>query len=133
MMAAAVCWPGACRKAGMVSMVVERPEKRGPSSIGRGSQSAGLSLPVSTKVRRQDRVEEAVMDTVGPWELLIIVMVLVALFGASRLPKMARSLGEGIREFRSAFREASDPTTSQTQQTTTSTQQPTDQQHAPSK
>lgn len=51
------------------------------------------------------------MDTVGPWELLIIVVVLVALFGASRLPRMARSLGEGIREFRSAFREGSDPTT----------------------
>ena len=51
------------------------------------------------------------MDTIRPWELLIIVVVLVALFGANRLPKMARSVGEGIREFRSAFREASDPTT----------------------
>jgi sec-independent protein translocase protein TatA len=50
------------------------------------------------------------MDTVGPWELLIVVVVLVAVFGADRLPKMARGLGEGIREFRSAFREGDDPT-----------------------
>jgi len=49
------------------------------------------------------------MDTIGPWELLIIVVVLVALFGANRLPKMARSLGEGVREFRSAFKEGSTP------------------------
>jgi sec-independent protein translocase protein TatA len=49
------------------------------------------------------------MDTIGPWELLIIVAVLVAVFGPSRLPQIARSLGEGIREFRSAFREGSDP------------------------
>ena len=53
------------------------------------------------------------MDTVGPWELLIIVVVLVALFGASRLPKMARGLGEGIREFRSAFKEGGDPAANQ--------------------
>jgi sec-independent protein translocase protein TatA len=55
--------------------------------------------------------EEAGMDTIGPWELLIIVVVLVALFGADRLPKMARSLGEGIREFRDAFHDDGDSTT----------------------
>jgi sec-independent protein translocase protein TatA len=50
------------------------------------------------------------MDTIGPSELLIILLVLVAIFGASRLPKMARGLGEGIREFRTAQRDASTPT-----------------------
>ena len=49
------------------------------------------------------------MDTIGPWELLIIVAVLVALFGASRLPKMARGLGEGIRELKKGLSEASNP------------------------
>jgi sec-independent protein translocase protein TatA len=47
------------------------------------------------------------MDTIGPSELLIILLVLVAIFGASRLPRMARSLGEGIREFRTALRDTS--------------------------
>jgi sec-independent protein translocase protein TatA len=50
------------------------------------------------------------METIGPSELLIILLVLVAIFGASRLPKMARGLGEGIREFRNGLRDASDPT-----------------------
>lgn len=49
------------------------------------------------------------MDTIGSWELLVIVVVLVALFGSSRLPRSARSLGEGLREFRTALREASQP------------------------
>jgi TatA/E family protein of Tat protein translocase len=40
------------------------------------------------------------METIGPWELLIIIAVLVALFGSSRLPSIGRSLGEGLREFR---------------------------------
>jgi sec-independent protein translocase protein TatA len=50
------------------------------------------------------------MDTIGPSELLIILLVLVAIFGASRLPKMARGLGEGIREFRTALGDAGNPT-----------------------
>jgi sec-independent protein translocase protein TatA len=49
------------------------------------------------------------MDTIGPWELLIILLAIGLLFGATRLPTMARSLGEGIREFRSALHEDSQP------------------------
>lgn len=50
------------------------------------------------------------METIGPWELLIIVAVLVALFGSSRLPSIGRSLGEGLREFRNGLSEASQTT-----------------------
>ena len=49
------------------------------------------------------------MDTIGPWELMIIVVAIGLLFGANRLPQMARSLGEGIREFRRALHEESRP------------------------
>ncbi len=37
----------------------------------------------------------------GP-ELLIIVFVILLLFGAKKLPELARGLGQGIREFRNA-------------------------------
>lgn len=40
------------------------------------------------------------MGLPGGWELVIIVLVLVALFGASKLPKMARSLGQSARAFK---------------------------------
>jgi TatA/E family protein of Tat protein translocase len=46
------------------------------------------------------------METVGPWELLVIVLVLTVVFGSGRLPGMARNLGQGLREFRAALREA---------------------------
>ena len=33
----------------------------------------------------------------GPWEFLIIGVVVILLFGASKMPKMARSLGQSMR------------------------------------
>ena len=34
------------------------------------------------------------------WELLLILLVLLLVFGAKRLPEMGRSLGRGMREFK---------------------------------
>jgi|SoiMethySBSTD1v2_1073268.scaffolds.fasta_scaffold546242_3 sec-independent protein translocase protein TatA len=51
------------------------------------------------------------METIGPWELLIIVVAIGLLFGANRLPQMARNLGEGIREFRNALHDENPPDT----------------------
>jgi len=36
----------------------------------------------------------------GGWEIVVIIMVLLLLFYARRLPEIARSLGRGITEFR---------------------------------
>ncbi len=44
------------------------------------------------------------MGMPGGWELVIIVLILVALFGASKLPKMARSLGQSARAFKAEAR-----------------------------
>jgi TatA/E family protein of Tat protein translocase len=41
-------------------------------------------------------------------EWVIVILVVLILFGASRLPQIGRSLGEGIREFRSGLRDDSD-------------------------
>ena len=38
----------------------------------------------------------------GPWEILLILVVILILFGARRLPELARGLGQGINEFRDA-------------------------------
>ncbi len=40
------------------------------------------------------------MGMVGPWQILIIVFVIILLFGAKKLPQLARSLGESIGEFK---------------------------------
>ena len=36
----------------------------------------------------------------GPQELIILLVIILLLFGASRIPALARSLGSGMREFR---------------------------------
>ena len=41
----------------------------------------------------------------GMWELVLIFMVFLMLFGAKRLPEIGQSLGKGIREFKSSIRE----------------------------
>ena len=38
--------------------------------------------------------------TLGPTELIVILLIVLLLFGGAKLPKLARSLGEASREFR---------------------------------
>ena len=40
---------------------------------------------------------------ISPWELLILALVVLLVFGPKRLPEMGRSLGKGMREFKSAI------------------------------
>jgi TatA/E family protein of Tat protein translocase len=39
---------------------------------------------------------------IGIWELVILMVVLLLVFGAKRLPEMGRSIGSGMREFKDA-------------------------------
>ena len=49
------------------------------------------------------------MLTPGPTELIIILFVVLLLFGAKKLPDLARGLGEGIREFKNATKGGKEP------------------------
>lgn len=53
----------------------------------------------------------------GPTELIIILLILVLLFGASRLRGLGGALGGSIREFRTAVRDENEKTTAQTDKT----------------
>jgi sec-independent protein translocase protein TatA len=41
----------------------------------------------------------------GMWEIVLVFMVILLLFGAKRLPEIGSSLGKGIREFKGSLRE----------------------------
>jgi sec-independent protein translocase protein TatA len=47
---------------------------------------------------------------IGPGEIIIIVVVLVFLFGAKKLPELARSIGKSVKELRSGLKEGLDDT-----------------------
>ncbi|MEW8977104.1 MAG: twin-arginine translocase TatA/TatE family subunit [Symbiobacterium sp.] len=41
----------------------------------------------------------------GFWEILIIALVVLLLFGAAKLPQLARGVGDSIKEFRKAMKD----------------------------
>ena len=41
----------------------------------------------------------------GPQEMIIILIIVLVLFGAKKLPELARGLGQGIKEFKKATNE----------------------------
>jgi sec-independent protein translocase protein TatA len=40
------------------------------------------------------------MPNVGPWEIILLLLLALLLFGAKRLPEIGRSMGKGMREFK---------------------------------
>lgn len=50
------------------------------------------------------------MFGIGMPELLVILLVVLLLFGANRLPEIGKSLGEGIREFKKAVKDGQNET-----------------------
>ena len=45
----------------------------------------------------------------GPWQIAIVLFVVILLFGAKRLPEIARSLGRSASEFKRGQREGGMP------------------------
>ena len=48
------------------------------------------------------------MFGLGPWELLLIFLAILLLFGAKRLPEIAQGMGKGIREFKKAMKDTTE-------------------------
>jgi len=42
---------------------------------------------------------------VGPWQIALIVVVVLLLFGGRKIPELMRGLGSGIKEFKEATKE----------------------------
>ena len=44
----------------------------------------------------------------GPWEIALVILGIIILFGGKKLPELARGLGLGLREFKKAKQEIKD-------------------------
>lgn len=46
-----------------------------------------------------------ILGTVGPWQIALIVVILLLLFGGKKIPELMRGMGSGIKEFKDAVKE----------------------------
>jgi sec-independent protein translocase protein TatA len=69
-------------------------------------------------------------ENIGFGELLIILVVVLVLFGAKRIPELAKGLGKGISEFKKGLKDVEDEINSNdAKETKTETKQITDNLH----
>jgi len=45
----------------------------------------------------------------GPWQIVLVVVAILLLFGGKKIPELMRGLGSGIKEFKDASKEDEDP------------------------
>jgi sec-independent protein translocase protein TatA len=74
-----------------------------------------LSLTDKTynRLRRSERVrqgEEAVPFNIGGPELIIVLVIILIIFGAGKLPEVLGQMGKGVSEFKKASSEDKPPT-----------------------
>lgn len=42
---------------------------------------------------------------IGPWQVVLIILVIVLLFGGRKIPELMKGLGQGIKEFKKATKD----------------------------
>ncbi|MES2693647.1 MAG: twin-arginine translocase TatA/TatE family subunit [Verrucomicrobiota bacterium] len=62
----------------------------------------------------------------GPTELIVILVILLVLFGGSKLPSLAKGLGQSVKEFKKATKEEEQAETTKTVTVTPTTVTPID-------
>ena len=50
------------------------------------------------------------LSNIGPGQLIIILLIVLLLFGAKKIPEIAKGLGKGIKDFKGALKEDEDET-----------------------
>ncbi len=46
-----------------------------------------------------------VLLAIGPWQIVLLVVLVILLFGGRKIPELMRGLGTGIKEFKDASKE----------------------------
>jgi sec-independent protein translocase protein TatA len=47
-------------------------------------------------------------SSIGVWEIIVVVAIILLLFGAAKLPQMAQSLGRSLTSFKKGLKETTD-------------------------
>ncbi len=50
-------------------------------------------------------INSVLLGFVGPWQIAIILLVVVLLFGGRKIPELMKGIGQGMKEFKKATKE----------------------------
>ena len=48
------------------------------------------------------------LGVIGPWQWVIIALVIILLFGGKKIPELMRGLGKGVKEYKNAVNSVED-------------------------
>jgi sec-independent protein translocase protein TatA len=48
------------------------------------------------------------LGVVGPWQIVVILFIVVLLFGGRKIPELMKGIGQGIKEFKKASKDIND-------------------------
>ncbi|MGH2356506.1 MAG: twin-arginine translocase TatA/TatE family subunit [Candidatus Limnocylindria bacterium] len=64
------------------------------------------------------------MPVPGPWELILLLVIVLIIFGPGKLPDIGNAIGKGIREFRKASNEIEESVRGEPKRTAASDDRP---------
>ena len=65
-----------------------------------------------------------ILGMIGPWQIVLIVALVLLLFGGKKIPELMKGLGSGIKEFKDATKEENtNPSSRNTSKDETNTNQ----------
>ncbi|RAJ17887.1 twin-arginine translocase TatA/TatE family subunit [Olleya aquimaris] len=50
-------------------------------------------------------ISSSIFLAIGPWQIAVVVVLVLLLFGGKKIPELMRGLGSGIKEFKDASKE----------------------------
>ena len=52
-------------------------------------------------------MNSTLLVAIGPWQIVLIVLVVLLMFGGRKIPELMRGLGRGLKEFKEAKNDSS--------------------------
>lgn len=54
------------------------------------------------------------LGMIGPWQIVLIVAIVLLLFGGKKIPQLMRGLGSGVKEFKDGMKEGEQKSSDET-------------------
>lgn len=60
-------------------------------------------------LKLQDMLLSIFLGFIGPWQIVLIVAIVLLMFGGKKIPELMKGLGKGMKEFKEATKEDEEP------------------------